>query len=115
MRIDSSLDGMLHYPHIPLGGDMRRRKMDHVHVDRKKVLNRMARVIGHMEAVKGMIAEDRDCSDVLIQIAAIRSAVTNIGKIIMQDHLSHCIVAAVEEGDAQAVQKLSDAIDAFIK
>ncbi|MCI8327320.1 MAG: metal-sensing transcriptional repressor, partial [Lachnospiraceae bacterium] len=65
---------------------------EHSHTNTKAVLNRMSRAIGHMEAVKSMIAEGRDCSEVLIQIAAVRSAINNIGKIILEDHIRHCVV-----------------------
>ena len=49
----------------------------HHHENTKAVLNRMNRAIGHMEAVKTMIEDGRDCSEVLIQIAAVRSAINN--------------------------------------
>ena len=55
----------------------------HHHESTKAVLNRMNRAIGHMEAVKTMIEDGRDCSEVLIQIAAVRSAIKNIGIIIL--------------------------------
>ncbi len=45
-----------------------------------------------------MAEEGRDCSEVLIQIAAVKSAVNNIGKIILQDHINNCVVNAVETG-----------------
>lgn len=48
----------------------------HHHENTKAVLNRMNRAIGHMEAVRTMIEDDRDCSEVLVQIAAVRSATT---------------------------------------
>lgn len=81
----------------------------------KAVLNRMNRAIGHMEAVRTMIEDDRDCSEVLVQIAAVRSAINNIGKIILEDHISHCLVDAVETGDEQVIRDLNDAIDKFVK
>ncbi|MFA9462893.1 MAG: metal-sensing transcriptional repressor [Velocimicrobium sp.] len=87
----------------------------HHHEDTKKVLNRMSRAIGHMEATKRMVEEGRDCSEVLIQIAAVKSALNNIGKIILQDHINHCIVDAIENGDKKALEDLNDAIDKFIK
>lgn len=87
----------------------------HPHEETKRVLNRMSRAIGHMEATKRMIEEGRDCSEVLIQIAAVKSAINNIGKIILQDHINHCIVDAVENGDNQALEDLADAIDKFVK
>ncbi len=87
----------------------------HSHTQTQAVLNRMARAIGHMEAVKRMVEDGRDCSEVLIQIAAVRSAINNIGKIILEDHISHCIVDAVEHGDQQALEDLKTAIEKFIK
>ena len=50
----------------------------HTHEHTKAVLNRMSRAIGHMNAVKKMIEEGRDCSDVLIQLSAIKSEITGV-------------------------------------
>lgn len=87
----------------------------HHHTNTKAVLNRMSRAIGHMEAVKAMVEDGRDCSEVLIQIAAVRSAINNIGKIILEDHIRHCVVDAVESGDEKVLQDLEEAINKFIK
>lgn len=87
----------------------------HYHQNTKAVLNRFSRAIGHMEAVKKMVEEGRDCSEVLIQISAVSSAVNNIGKIILQDHINHCVVHAVETGDKKPLEDLSQAIDKYIK
>lgn len=81
----------------------------------KSVINRMNRAIGHMEAVRTMVEDGRDCSEVLIQIAAVRSAINNIGKLILKEHISHCVVDAVETGDEQCLIDLEDAINKFIK
>ena len=87
----------------------------HVHENTKAVLNRLSRAIGHLESVKKMVEDGRDCSEVLIQIAAVRSAINNIGKVILQDHIQHCLVDAVENDDEQALDDLCQAIDKFIK
>lgn len=87
----------------------------HVHENTKAVLNRLSRAIGHLESVKKMVEDGRDCSEVLIQIAAVRSAINNIGKVILQDHIQHCIVDAVEANDSQAITDLCAAIDKFVK
>lgn len=87
----------------------------HHHENTKAVLNRMSRAIGHMEAVKSMVEEGRDCSEVLIQIAAVRSAINNIGKIILEDHIKHCVVDAMETGNEQVLTDLEEAINKFIK
>ena len=62
-----------------------------------------------------MVENDEDCSDVLIQLAAVKSAINNTGKVILKDHLEHCIVHAVENGDKEMIAELNDAIDKFIK
>lgn len=87
----------------------------HHHENTKAVLNRMNRAIGHMESIKTMIESGRDCSEVLVQIAAVRSAINNIGKIILEDHINHCIVDAVENGDLSELDSLNDAISKFVK
>ena len=87
----------------------------HTHQNTKAVLNRLSRAIGHMESIKRMVEDGRDCSEVLIQIAAVRAAITNIGKVILQDHIQHCIVDAVEHDDEQALDALCQAIDKFVK
>lgn len=85
------------------------------HTETEKVLHRLSRAIGHLESVKKMVEEGRDCSEVLIQIAAVRSAVNNVGKLILQDHIQHCVVDAIQSGDTQVLQDLSAAIDQFVK
>ncbi len=87
----------------------------HTHENTRAVLNRLSRAIGHLQSVKRMVEEGRDCSEVLIQIAAVRSAIDNTGKIILQDHLKHCIIDAAREGDQQAIDDLCQAIDKYMK
>jgi len=89
--------------------------MEHHHENTKAVINRLSRAIGHLESVKKMVEDGRDCSEVLIQIAAVKSAVNNIGKIILKDHIEHCVVEAVETNNHQVLDDLSDAIDKFVK
>ena len=87
----------------------------HTHTNTKAVINRLSKAIGHLEKVKRMVEHGEDCSEVLIQLSAVRSAINNTGKIILQDHIEHCLVEAVETGDKKAVEELSKAIDRFVK
>ena len=84
----------------------------HSHTQTKAVVNRLARAIGHLESVKRMVEEGRDCTEVLVQLAAVRSALNNTAKIILKDHIEHCISGA--EGDSKALEELNAAIDKFI-
>lgn len=87
----------------------------HSHAHTKEVSNRLAKAIGHLQKVKQMVEDGEDCSDVLVQLAAVKSAINNTGKVILKDHLEHCIVHAVEEGDEEMLQELNNAIDKFMK
>lgn len=87
----------------------------HSEEHKKLVSNRLARAIGHLQKVKNMVEDDADCSEVLIQLAAVKSAINNTGKVILKDHLDHCIVHAVEENDLEMLDELSNAIDKFMK
>lgn len=100
------------HPHTHGNGTHR-----HVHSmeEKKAVLNRLSKAIGHLEAVKRMVERDEDCSEVLIQLAAVRSAINNTGKVVLKNHINHCIVEAVEENDKEAIELLNQAIDKFMK
>ncbi len=87
----------------------------HYHQNSKAVINRLSRIIGHLESVKKMVESGRDCSEVLIQLSAVKSAINNTGKVILKDHMEHCIVHAIEDGNNKMIEELNDAIDKFIK
>ena len=81
---------------------------------KKLQVNRISRAIGHLKHVKTMIENDEDCSDVLIQISAVTSALRNLGKEIINEHMTHCIVHAIEEGDKDAVEEFQKAVKKFM-
>ena len=87
----------------------------HVHTNTKVVRNRLARVIGHLHAVERMLDDERDCAEVLIQLAAIRSALNNICKLILKDHMDHCVIDAIRENDTASLEELNRAIDMLMK
>ena len=87
----------------------------HKHTQTKAVLNRMARLIGYLESTKKMIEDGRDCSEVLIQLSAVDAAIKAVGRIILKDHIEHCIVDAVKTGDTAEIERLNKAIEQFIR
>lgn len=90
-------------------------KHTHSHEHTKDVSNRLARAIGHLQKVKQMVENGEDCSDVLVQLAAVKSAINNTGKVILKDHMEHCIVHALEDGNTEMIEELNNAIDKFMK
>ncbi|HJV46246.1 MAG TPA: metal-sensing transcriptional repressor [Bacillota bacterium] len=89
---------------------------NHDHKHRKQVVNRLARIEGHVRAIKEMALEGRDCPDILLQIAAIRKALDSTAKVIFADHMESCLVDAVHEGNEEKVlDDLKKALDNFIR
>ncbi len=88
----------------------------HVHdpKEKKRQINRLSRIIGHLEHVKKMLQNDEDCAEVLVQLSASKSALNGLGKEIINDHITHCIVHAVEDGDASALEEFKSAIEKFM-
>jgi len=86
----------------------------HAHTQTKAVLNRLKRLTGHLQSVTRMVEDGRDCSEVLVQIAAVRAALSATAKIIMKDHIEHCIHDAVDHRDFDAIDELTAAIERFI-
>ncbi len=91
---------------------------DHGHFhspeEKKKQINRLSRAIGHLNHVKLMIENDDDCADVLMQLSAVNSALKNLGKEIINEHMTHCITHAIEDGDTRAVEEFQKAVQKFI-
>ena len=96
-----------------------RHQHDHGHIHSaehtKTVLNRMSRIIGHMESTKRMVEDGRDCSEVLIQLSAIESAINSVSRVILKEHLTTCMVEAVKNDDIEAIEELNRAIDKFMR
>lgn len=85
------------------------------HEHHQQVLNRLARIEGHVRGIKRMVEEDTPCPDVLMQIAAVRAALNGVGRVILEDHLQSCMVEAVEKDDyKRALRDLKNSLDKFI-
>ncbi len=82
--------------------------------EKKRQINRLSRIIGHLEHVKRMLENDEDCAGVLIQLSAAKSALNGLGKQIINDHIEHCIVHAVEDQDSAALDEFKQAIQKYL-
>ena len=103
------------HTHVDENGNVHTHTHHHSHEQTKAVLNRLSRAQGHLDAVRKMVERGEDCSQVLVQLSAVISALNGTGRAILKDHISHCSVDAVEAGDQEAIQSLNDAIDRFMR
>lgn len=89
----------------------------HVHSEEslQRLINRLSRIEGHVRGIKTMIKDNRPCPDVLIQIAAVRGALDRVARMVLDNHLSDCIVRATQDGDIDVeIAALKSALDRFL-
>ncbi len=93
---------------------METQEHSHQHKQTKAIINRLARIEGHVRSIKGMVDDGRDCADVLIQISAVRSAIDKVGKVVLEDHLESCLFhAGVLPEDNEIWLSLKESLDVF--
>lgn len=115
---DHSRDGEHAHAHGHNGGhahDHHNHSHTHDPQETRAIINRLKRSIGHLDKVRRMVEEGEDCADVLIQLSAVKSEINNTGKLILKQHMEHCIVEAVRENDRESIEKMNEAIDRFMK
>jgi len=86
------------------------------HKKTRQVLARLARIEGHVRAVKRMVERGRSCAEVLLQMAAVRAALDRAAKVLLADHMEHCLHDLA--GDARARRHLAglrQAMQRFIR
>lgn len=87
-----------------------------LHTQTRQIANRLARIEGHVAAIRSMVLEDRPCPDVLTQLAAVRAALDEVGRLVLGDHLIHCVVDAARRGDARRnLGDLKTALERFMR
>jgi len=89
---------------------------DAAHKKRKEVLDRLSRIEGHVRGLRKMVEQDKDCPDLLIQVAAVRAALNQVGLILLEDHIETCVLEAAKEGTGeQAIETLKEALTKYLK
>lgn len=88
----------------------------HPHQKTKQVTDQLARTAGHVASIKRMVEDGRSCPEVLIQLAAVRSAIDRAAKLVLEDHVESCLRGAASNGMAdEEWERLKKALDSFIR
>ena len=85
------------------------------HENVKEVINRLSRAEGHLKGIKKMVEDGRDCDQIIIQISAVRSALNEVCKIILDEHMEKCLVEDFKNGEYTSLEKLRKALDQYMK
>ncbi len=79
----------------------------HVPAETKVSLaKRLRRIEGQVRGLQKMVDEERYCADVLVQIASVQEALRSVGKVLLQNHLTHCTATAMRSGDPAEAERV---------
>jgi DNA-binding FrmR family transcriptional regulator len=86
-------------------------------IDKIKILSRLKRIEGQIRGVQGMIIEERPCSDVMIQVTAVRSALNQVSKLILENHVNSWfnLTNTSEDYSQDMISEVMDLILKYIK
>ena len=84
--------------------------------DKQALLTRLRRIEGQIRVLQRMVDEDTYCIDVLTQISAATKALQAVAVGLLEDHLRHCVVQAMADGDAESkIKEASSAIARLVR
>ena len=81
--------------------------------DKDALVNRLHRIEGQVRGIERMVIEDRYCIDILTQISAVSTALDSAARMILDEHVRHCVAGALRSGDeADAAAKTDELLEA---
>ena len=95
--------------------------MGHTVKDKQKLLNRVRRIRGQVDAIERALEEEKGCMDVLQQITSCRGAMNGLLAVVLEDHIRTHLVDADHEGedhgadDGDARELLIDVVKSYFK
>ncbi len=88
----------------------------HPHHDVEKLCKRINRIEGQLGGIRKMLESDKPCDEIIIQLNSAKSALQKISQIILEDHLDHCVLDAIEDGEGEAqIDSLKRALSQYTK
>ena len=92
--------------------------MAHTIRDKKKLLNRVRRIRGQIDAVEKALEREEECSTILLTIAACRGAINSLMAEIIEGHIRFHVVDPDRQPTSEkgkAAQELIDVVKAYLK
>ena len=84
------------------------------YMEEQAIMNRLKRIEGQVRGLMKMVEDGKNCEEILIQIGSAKAALHKTGQVILEGHLSHCVLDGIREGkQEETIRKLSSAIEQF--
>lgn len=76
--------------------------------------NRLSRMVGQLNGIGKMLDENRYCGDILIQVAAVESALKSFASLVLQGHMETCVVDEIQKGNTEVVEEVVELVKKFM-
>ena len=91
------------------------RKKERTPEEYTKLIHRLNRIEGQIRGIKGMLEKNAYCTDILVQVAAVNSALNSFNKELLAEHIRTCVIEDIKAGKEDTVDDLVDTIKKLMK
>ncbi len=81
----------------------------------KALVNRLSRIEGQIRGIKGMLENEAYCTDIIVQVAAVNSALTSFNKVLLSNHINSCVLNDIKQGKQESVDELVTLLEKLMK
>lgn len=85
------------------------------HDEYRKLINRLNRIEGQIRGIKGMVENNAYCTDILIQVSAVNSALNSFNKELLANHIRTCVADDIRNGKDEVIDELVDTLQKLMK
>jgi len=84
-------------------------------VEYKDLMNRLKRIEGQVRGVEGMLENGAYCTDILMQVSAITSALNSFNKVLLGNHVKTCVAENIRSGNDDVIDELVTTLQKLMK
>ena len=88
---------------------------DRTEAEYKDLMNRLNRIEGQVRGVEGMLENGAYCTDILMQVSAITSALNSFNKVLLGNHLRTCVADNIRAGNDEIIDELAWTLQKLMK
>ena len=83
--------------------------------EKKDLMNRLKRIEGQVRGVEGMLESGSYCTDILMQVSAITSALNSFNKVLLGNHVKTCVAENIRSGNDEVIDELVTTLQKLMK
>ncbi len=91
------------------------KKKERSELDYKDYISRLNRIEGQIRGIKGMVERDAYCTDIMIQVSAVRAALNSFNRVLLENHIKTCVTEDIRNGKNETVDELLETLQKLMK